>query len=303
MITLWRIFVTSWKHLARNMWIALATIFVFMMALLSVNVLLGVNAMLEKVVVILEEKIDMNVAFKTATPEAVLQQARFYLTSLPQVKSVTVISADQTLANFKTRHAQDLKILSALNEIAGNPLGAQLVIKANQSDDYPFLAQAIQSPQYTPYIQSQTYDDHQSVIARVREVSREVRIIGTVLVALFSLFGLLIAFNAIRVAIYTQREEIGIMRLVGASATFIRGPFVLEGLWLALLSLIFSSAILLPFVLWLEPILKPLFDGSDAGLASFFITQWPVIILLEGGGLISLVMIMSWLAVGRYIKR
>ncbi|MSR85428.1 FtsX-like permease family protein [Candidatus Uhrbacteria bacterium] len=303
MITLWRIFVTSWKHLARNLWIALATIFVFMMALLSVNVLLGVNAMLEKVVTLLEEKVDMTVAFKPTAPDAILQQARFYLTSLPQIKSVSVISPEQVLADFKLRHAQDPKILSALRDLPANPLGAQLIIHARQPDDYAFLAQAIQSPQYAAFIQSQTYNDHQSAIARVHDVSRQVRIVGSVLVAVFALFGLLIAFNAIRVAIYTQREEISIMRLVGASAAFIRGPFVLEGLWLAMLSLISSGAIIYSTVLWLEPILTPLFGGSDAGLQFFFVHQWSRIVLMEGVGLIGLVMIMSWLAVGKYIKR
>ena len=287
----------------RNLWIALATVFVFMMALLSVNVLLGANAMLERVVSLLEEKVDMTVAFKPEAPNAIIQQARFYLTSLSQVKSVEVLTPNQVLANFKLRHAQDPKILSALDDLSSNPLGAQLVVRANIPDDYPFLARAIQSPQYAPFIQSQTYNDHESAINRVRVISGQVRVIGSVFVALFALFGLLIAFNAIRVAIYTQRDEIGIMRLVGASATFIRGPFVLEGVWLAVLSLLFSGTIIFSAITWLEPILRPLFDGSDSGLTSFFFTQWPTILLLEGVGLIGLAMIMSWLAVGKYIKR
>ncbi len=303
MITLWRIFIASWKNLTRNTWIALATIFVFMMALLSVNVLLGVNAMLERVVTLLESKVDMTVAFKPATSEAIVNQARFYLTSLPQVSSVGFVTAAEALTAFKTRHAGDPKVLAALDELNGNPLGAQLVIKAKQSDDYPFLVQAVQSPQYKPFIQSQTYDDHQVAIARVREVSHSVRLLGAALVAIFALFGLLIAFNAIRVAIYTQREEISIMRLVGASSSFIRGPFILEGLWLAILTLVFSSVAIGLIIVWLEPSLRPLLDGADSGLATFFVGQWPTILLIEGGSLVGLTTIISWLAVGKYIKR
>lgn len=303
MITLWRIIVASWKHLTRNTWIALATVFVFMMAILSVNILLGTNAMLGRVVTLLENKVDMTVAFKPGVSDAVVNQARFYLTSLPQVQTVQWIPANEVLAAFKTRHTNDPKVLAALDEVSGNPLGSQLVIKAKQSDDYPFLSQAIQNPQYKTFIQSQTYDDHHTAVTRVREISRNVRLVGAALVAIFSLFGLLIAFNAIRVAIYTQREEIAIMRLVGASSFFIRGPFIFEGLWLAILTLIFSVGSVALAVVWLEPTLRPLFDGADSGLASFFLGQWPLILLVEGGGLLALTMIISWLAVGKYIKR
>ncbi len=303
MITIGRIFLASWKNLGRNAWIALATIFVFTMALLSVNVVLGVNAMVTRVVALLEAKVDMTVTFKPETTEAIVIQARFYLVSLPQVTEAKMVTAAEALALFKQRNANDPKALAALAELPGNPLGAQLVVKARHTEDYPFLAQAIQSPQYAPWIQAQTYDDHAIAIARVRDIGRQVRIAGAGLVALFALFGLLIAFNAIRVAIYTQRDEIAIMWLVGASSSYIRGPFLLEGIWLALLSVVVTIGTIIPLVLWLEQALRPFFDGGEAGLANFFFGQWPIVGGLQVGSLLLLVVVMSWMAVGRYIRK
>lgn len=303
MITLWRVFVASWKHITRNAWIGLATVFVFTIALLSVNVLLGAQAMLDRVVTLLEQKVDVTVTFRPETPDAVLQQARFYLSSLPQVGDVQYVSPDDALKQFRLVHANQPAILSGLDELGKNPLGGQLIIKARQADDYPFLLQAIKNPQYISFVQSQTYDDHQTAINRIRDISDHARLFGAALVAVFALFGLLAAFNAIRVAIYTQREEIQIMRLVGASTGYIRGPFILEGIWLGLLSLVLCGGAVYGILRWVEPLMRPLFDGTDPGISAFFIHNAAQILALEGGGLLVLTMLVSWAAVGRYIQR
>ncbi len=91
----WRIFIASWKHFSRNLWIGVATVFVFTIALLSINVLLGVNAVIEQVVVLLEQKVDVTVTFNADTPEALLSQARFYVVSLPQTAEAKMISTEE----------------------------------------------------------------------------------------------------------------------------------------------------------------------------------------------------------------
>lgn len=303
MITIWRIFVASWKQFFRNAWLGMATVFVFWMALLSVNVLLGVNAMLDRAIVLLENKVDVTVTFKPGTSEPVLNQARFYLTSLDQVSDVRYVSASDALSDFRARHAKEPTILAGLTELNANPLGAQLVVKAKRSDQYPFLLQAIQNPQYAGYIETQTYDDHEQSISKIRDVSRNIRLVGAALVAVFALFGLLTIFNMVRVAIYTQRDEIAIMRLVGASSAYIRAPIILEGIWLALIALVSCAAVILAALVWVEPALSPIFDGQDTGLRTFFVQQAPQIILIEAGGLLLLVSAVSWLAAGKYMRR
>lgn len=303
MITLWRIFLASWKNLFRNAWISLATVFVFLLALLSVNVLLGVQAVVSQVVVALEDRVDIAVTFKPGTPQAVFDQAHFYLTSLPQVKELREVTSEQALKQFRELHAQDPKVLAALEELGGNPLGPQLVLKARHTDDYPTLLKAIQNPQYTTYVERQTYDTHEGAIALVQRVGDHVRLFASALIALFALFGLLIAFNAIRVAIYTQREEIAIMRLVGASSAFIRGPFLLEAVWLALGAFGLSVAFTYGLIVWSEPALRTLFDGQNPNLLQYFRQFSLQIVVFEGLGLVLLATLSSWLAVGRHIKR
>jgi cell division transport system permease protein len=124
-----------------------------------------------------------------------------------------------------------------------------------------------------------------------------------VLIAIFALIGILIVYNAVRVAIYTQREEIKIMRLVGASSAFVRMPFVIQGFMLATFAILLTAILVLGGILWITPYLRPLYDGADPGLRDAFIAQWPTLLLFEGGGLALLVGFTSWAAVGKYLKR
>ncbi|MFH1620647.1 MAG: permease-like cell division protein FtsX [Patescibacteria group bacterium] len=302
-ITSWRIAVAAWKNFARNIWLALTTVFVLVLALLSVNVLVGVNVLLTNAVTMLENKIDVSVYFKQGTPQAVLEQAKFFMTSLPQVKSAELLSADRALESFKQKHANDPKILAALTELEQNPLGASLVLKAKNTSDYHFLLEALRNPQFDFAIESKNFDDHAETINQVRDISKSVKFFGLVLILIFALFSILIVYNTIRVAIYTQREEIGIMRLVGASSTYVRLPFVLEGIILALFALVVCSCIVITAAFYFDPRLMTAFGGTNPGLVDYFKNQVLLLAAIEGGGLSFLVGISSWAAAGKYLKR
>ncbi len=303
LVTTGRTIKYAWRNITRNVWMGLATVLVLVLALVSVNVLVGVNALIDTAVKTLENRVDISVYFKTETPDAVLQQAQFFMAGLSQVQSVNLLSADQALEVFKQRHAADPKMLEALGELDKNPLGATLVIKAKHTEDYPFLVEALQNPQFGFAIESKTYDDHTEAIRRVRDIGASVRFFGIALITIFGLFSMLIVYNAIRVAIYTQREEIGIMRLVGASGLFVRMPFVLEGLLLALIAVMITTGLVLGMIALIEPHVRTFFDGNDPGLRTFFVSQASFLLLTEGGLLGALVSLSSWAAVGKYLKR
>jgi cell division transport system permease protein len=303
MTTLLRIVASSWKHFFRNAWIGLAMMVVFSASLLTFNVFLGMQALLGQAVHLLEDRVDVTLSFLPTAPEAVVTQARFYFGSLPQVSGVKVVTPSEALAAFRDAHIKDGKILSALDEVGENPFGAQLVIKAKRAEDYPFVLEAIRHPQYASFIQTSTFDDHAKAIERLEQVGRQLRLAGAFLVVLFAVFALLIIFHSVRVAIYTHRDEIAIMRLVGATSSFIRAPFILEGIWIALLSTILAAVVTIIALPAAEAWVRPLFDGAEPGLIAYFKSQGELLILLEGGGLMALVAAVSSLAVGRYIRR
>jgi cell division transport system permease protein len=297
-----RVFAAALQSIFRNAWLGIATIVVLVLALTSVNLLVGMNVLIGNAVGLLEKKIDVTVFFKQTANEAIVTQAKFFLAELPQVQSVELLQADAALEQFRARHAGDAEILSALDELDANPLGATLRIVARTPSDYPFIIETLKNPQFTDAIESKTYDDHADAIASVRMIGEYARKVGAILIAIFSLIGMLIVFNSIRVAIYTQREEIGIMRLVGASSTFVRAPFVIQGIVLAVIALAISAAFVAIGVAWMDPALTAAY-GGDPGLRTYFLRDWPRLVFIEGGILSLLIGITSWLAAGRYLKR
>lgn len=298
-----RVLKAAFQNILRNAWLGIATIIVLVMALTSVNLLIGVNALIQNAVAILEDKVDVTVFFKQDANEALVTQARFFIADLPQVKSVELVPADEALERFKERHADDPEVLEALGELEENPLGSTLKIKARTPKDYPFIIETLKNPQFADAIESKSYDDHSETISRVQSLGESSRTFGMALIVVFALIGILIVFNTIRVAIYTQREEIGIMRLVGASSVYVRTPFVIQGIILAAIAILLSALFVAVGVAWIEPFLMTLYDGGSPGLKRYFIDHWLRLLVIQGGGLALLVGFTSWAAAGKYLKR
>jgi cell division transport system permease protein len=298
-----RVLKAALQNLLRNAWLGVATIMVLALALASVNLLVGVNALLGNAAHTLEDKVDVTVFFKKNANQALITQAKFFIANLPQVKDAELMTSDDALQAFKDRHANDTAILSALDELDSNPLGATLRIKARDTSDYPFIMETLKNPQFSDAIQSETYQDHSDAITNVQRLASGVQRFGAILIAVFAIIGILIVYNTIRVAIYTQREEIGIMRLVGASSFYVRAPFVIQGIFLALVSLCLTGALVWFGAGWSDRALHSLFDGTDPGIRTYFSTHWPLLALIEGGALAFLVAATSWIAAGKYLKK
>ncbi len=298
-----RIIAFAWKNFTRNAWIGLATIVVLVLSILSVNILLGVNAVSDSALQKLEDKIDISVYFSPEAPSVVLDSARTYMASLPQTQEVDLLTSDQALSDFKERHKNDPKILTALAELDKNPLGASLIIKAKSTSDYPFLVEALQNPQFANFVESKTYDDNAAAIQRVQQISESTRYFGIILIAIFTIFSILIVYNSIRIAIYTQREELGIMRLVGASTAFVRLPLILSGVLQAILAIVITALIVMAAIAFLDPKLRSLFDGGDSGLRSYFANNVWQLVGIQASAIIILVALSSWAAAGKYLKK
>ena len=124
---------------------------------------------------------------------------------------------------FKEKHKEDQTISEALRELDVNPLLASLNIKAYDTKDYGIINTYLNNNSSKNLINKISYAQNSTIIDRLNRIMGTMNKIGTFLTILFSFIAVLITFNTIRLAIYSNREEIGIMRLVGASNSFIRG--------------------------------------------------------------------------------
>jgi len=296
-----RIRVNSTDHLWRQRLLSVATLVVMVMTLFAFGSLIVGNHILTSALNSIQEKIDISVYFKTTTPEDQILNIQKTLQQMSQVKSVQYISNAQALQIFEQQHASDPTISQALNELGTNPLSASLNIKANNPNDYPVIANYLNGSQVSGLVENVSYNQNQLVIKRLAEIINISREAGLILTIILAFAATLIAFNTILIAIYSNREEVEIMRFVGASNTFISGPYIIEGVVYGIVAAVISLLILTPIVFVISPYMQVFIPGFS--LQQYFIGNLVLLFLYEiiFGSIIGI--ISGMIALRRYLKK
>ncbi|RJQ37295.1 ABC transporter permease [Candidatus Parcubacteria bacterium] len=301
-MTLKRILVAAWRSFRRNGWLSTATILVMMLTLFVIGGLLLMSVVTNAVLTELERKIDIAVEFEQGTNENSILAAKREIETLADVEEVTYISADEALANFRERHQNDPDILASLEELGDeNPLPATLNIKAKNARNFSGIAEFLQSKNYPGVCDTCiNYFENQKVIDRLSEIVRSVRAFGAGTALLLAFIAVLVAFTTIRLAIYTAREEINIMKLVGATNWYIRGPFMVEGMLYGSIAALATAVLFFPIAWFASGKITALMP--EVNLAEYFQThffEFTAILLALG---IILGIVSSMIAVRRYLR-
>lgn len=288
----------------RNAFVSLAAIFVMTVALFVIGTTLLLDQLLGVSLQNIQNKVDINVYFVTSAEETDIMALKTSLEALPEVAEVTYTSASTSLALFRERHQNDETIIQGLEELNENPLGATLAIRAKQTSQYESISQFLedqktsQSPQ-SPLIDEINFVKNKNAIDKLTAIIGAVERSSLVTMAFLVVASVLITFNTIRLAIYTTREEISVMRLVGASNTFIRGPFMLQGTMYGLIAGVIAILLLYPILLWIGPETQEFFEFN---LYTYFVSEFPRIFGLIVGLGMALGLVSSILAVSRYLR-
>lgn len=292
----------AFKDFWRNIWLSLVTVTVLILAILSVNILISLNAVSETVITAVKEKVDISIFMKPDVEQVQIANLQEKLKSMPEVKEVIFISKDEALEEFKSKHQDDPRILEALKEVEKNPLSDSLIVKAKDIDHYKTILNFVNLSENQEIIKYQNYTDHEKIISRVSAISTKVEKVGIGITAIFSLIAILIVFNAIRVMVYTRREEIAVMRLVGASSSFIRLPFLLESVIYALFAIVIATVILYAIFGAISPYLSVFLEAYNFNLIEYYNSNFLSIFAAELGAAVLLSIISSGVAIGRYLK-
>jgi cell division transport system permease protein len=295
-----RIFHFGFKNFWRNGWLSTATVAIMTLASIGFLGLIMFGVVTRSAANAIQSKIDISVYFNTNTSEDEILNIQQSLEGLSQVASVNYISQDQALATFQQNHASDPTVSQAINQLDTNPLEASLNVTAKDPSEYGAINDYLSSPDLSQYIDTISYAQNQDVINRLAAIVRDVSIGGWIVTVFLALVAGLVMFNTIRLAIYSNREEIGVMRVVGASNSLVRGPFVVEGMLWGLIAALISLIVFAPILYFVSPYLNEFIPGLN--IFHYFYThiiQLFVYELLFGvvvGGL------SSFWAVRRYLK-
>lgn len=253
-ITLLRIIKNGFVNFWRNIWLSAAATLIMTVTLIILSILVFLFGITNYSVNSVKERVDISVYLKTGLAENKIIGLKQVVEQNTQVKEVEYISAEAALVDFKERHKNDPLVLQSLEELGGgNPLPATLRVKAHNLNDYPQIVEKLKDPQYSEIVTNVNYEDNRLLIERLNKLLKFVVSAGTTLIVVFSVIAILVLVNTITLTIYNRREEIEIMRLVGATNFYIRGPFVIESLLYSITATLVTSALLVPLYLRVLP--------------------------------------------------
>lgn len=304
-VKLKRIARTGFFNFWRNGTVSLASVLVMMVTLIVIGFIVFSGAILETSLQELRNKVDINVTFVTTAPEEEILNIKQELERMPEVALVTYVSREEALEQFRERHANDQSILDALEELNENPLGATLNIKAKDPSQYQSVAEYLSgdgalTSSGVSIIDRVNYFQNKTAIDKLTRIIDSADNLGFAITLLFTIISVLIAFNTIRLTIYIARDEISVMRLVGASTTYIQGPFVVVGVIYGLVAALLTLLLFFPITFWLGNNTQNFFAGLD--VFDYYIRHFPSIFLLLVGSGIAIGAVSSALAIRRYLK-
>jgi len=298
--TLGRIIKSGLLNFWRNGWLSTATVLIMTVALITWTSIFLLNVVLTSVLDVLAEKVDVSVYFNLDTKERDILTLKSKLENLKEVANVEYVSTDQALEIFKNRHANDDVLLKSIKELNINPLEASLNILAKDSTQYATIASFLNQDQFKNIISKINYTENKVVIDRLNNIIRVLRESGFVAGLILAFIAFLVAFNTVRLAIYSSREEITVMKLVGASNWFVRGPFIVEGVLHGIIASAFSFMVIIPGIGFLGP--KLLNFLPEINLMNYIGNNFWSLLLFQTLGAIILGVFSSWVAIRKYLK-
>lgn len=296
-----RILKYGWQNFRRNRWLSIATISILLLTLTVFQGLILFRVMTETGIANLKNKIDVSIYFTSEAEEEGILTIQRRLEQQENVKQVEYISRDKALAMFKKRHEDDPTINQALRELDDNPLSASLNIKADNPSDYSGIVAFLDNQKnWQPVIEKTTYRQNQLVIERLGNIVNTAEKFGFGLTFFLSIAAILVTFNTISLAIYSNREELSVMRLMGSPNNFIVGPYVVTGIIYSVIAAVLSMVIIWPIVGFISPYLK--FFVSDTSLATYYADNF---LKLAGYQLVfgvTLGIVSAHVAIRKYLK-
>lgn len=288
----------------RNAFVSLASIFVMVVTLFVIGSILLLGQLLNASLAQIKEKVDINVYFVTDANQDDILQLKSSLETLPEVAEVSYISREDALKEFQDKHKDDALTLQALDELGDNPLGAALRIRTKETSQYEGIASFLEqkrqeAPPDKGFIDRVNYAQNKGAIDTLTSIINAIERVSFITTIVLIVASILITFNTIRLAIYTAREEITVMRLVGAGNMFIRGPFLLQGMMYGVIAGVTTLAIFYPLTLWLG---KPTEAFFQLNIFEYYVTDFGHVFLVVVGSGILLGMISSGLAIARYLR-
>lgn len=278
-----RIWSFAVNDFSRNMGISIAAIFVLVVTIMLVTGLLFFHGITEHLISQIKNKIDITAYFKDGTKEQdILNVKEEILQISPNIKNVEYISKDQALVFFNEKHKDDSSLMQALQDVGENPFLPSLNIITNGDPlQYASISNILQTSSFSESIEKVDFSQKRETIEKVYLVTQNINIFGLILGFILVVIAALVVFNTIKLVIENSKEEIGTMKIVGASDKFIQGPFVIQGIIYGIISFIICIFLSGLFAYFTSSKIESILPGFS--VFDYFLANWWIFILIQLG--------------------
>lgn len=293
------------NNFSRNTWLTVAATAVMTITLLIIFMTLSARNVLVDSLSDLSKKVDMSIYVKNDTKPEDAAKIKAEIEKLPSVTGVTYVTPEEARADYAEKSKGDSEVLDALN-VASNEFWGILRVSIVDINDTSELSSYVDTStllkeHIDPNKEPSFAGDRRTAIQNIGRGVGFAEKLGLVASAIFIVISSLIVFNTIRMAIFNRKEEIQMMKLIGADKSFIRGPFIVEAVvygfiaaliatGLGVLILVSSQEKLLEYGISVRPTIE------IVTLYSPFV----LIAMIIAGGLIGV--LSSLLATRKYLK-
>lgn len=245
-ITFWRIVHTGVVNFIRNASLAIAAMAVMVVTLTIILFSLITNATFTNTIGQITSQINISVFLDSKVTDEQAQAFAAAIKRQPDVEKVDYLNKQEALESFIQQNKGQTSIIQAATQ-ATNPVPATIHVYPTDLNQITPIQKFLVKPENKALqtADSPSYKgDRKEAIDNITHATNVLREIGIVAVIVFTIISALIIFNTIQMAIFNRRDEIQIMRLLGASTWYIRGPFVVESIVYGILSAIISVLII-----------------------------------------------------------
>ena len=298
-----RVIKFGWINFCRNKELSFTAIFILTITLSLITSFLFAYKGGQFFISYIQEKADISIEFKIDTQESAILKVKEELLKLPEVRNVEYISKEEALESFIQRHGDDPDLMAGLEEARKDipfPFPAILNIVTYEAGQYKQIVKFLGAEQFKNIIYKKDYYDRKLIIEKVFAITDWITKAGIISASILILISVLITFTTIKLAILSQKEEITVQRLVGASNWFIRGPFLIQGIISGFFAALISILIFTSIVYFFGPKIEVLLPGFN--ISAYFFDKIFLIFLAQVAIGMSLGIISSAIAIRKYLK-
>jgi len=304
MINLFRIFKFALQGFFRNFWLSVVTITMMLMAVFSVTLLMSMDYIKASTIESVQDQIDILVEIKPEVSREQVESFVLEIDDLYEVENINIITPEENRDIFLANNPdQKVKEVLSIYSDDENPFSYSLAIKAYQLSQYSNIIDFVNQEKYSQLVEASDVDTHEEIIGKINSIADFLNKYSWYITGIFLLISVVVIFNTIRISIYTRRDEIMIMKLVGAGNSFVRIPFMLESVFYALAAILIVIAIAYPVIDLIQPSLNSYFQGDQViDLSGFFRNNFVKIFVYQFIVLAFLNVISTTLAVRKYLN-